>query len=204
VVRSRTFLPKFLLALMVLALVVYLARSWWLAELGWALVHNESPAKADAILVLGGDDYGHRILKAAELARAGYSHVIVVSGPPGFYGAHECDLAIPFAVRHGYPSEWFLPAPNESHSTEEEAVFLLGFMRNRGAHSILVVTSNYHTRRSWNVYTTEERATGYAPAMRVVAAPDQFFTPDAWWRSREAKKTFFVEWMKTFAWKVGM
>jgi hypothetical protein len=42
------------------------------------------------------------------------------------------------------------------------------------------------------------------PAMRTVAAPDQFFRPDSWWRNREAQKTVFFEWSKTVATALGI
>jgi len=201
--RFRSFL-KILTTVAAIGLVLFLARSWWLTAMGRALVRDDGPAQADAMVVLAGDDYGNRILKAAELARAGYAHVILVSGPPGFYGNHECDLAIPFAVRHGYPEEWFVHAPNETHSTREEGAFLLGELRRRNARSFLLVTSNYHTGRASQIFTAEERATGYFPVMHVVAAPDRFFQPDSWWREREARKIAFNEWLKTIAWKLGI
>jgi hypothetical protein len=31
----------------------------------------------------------------------------------------------------------------------------------------------------------------------MVASPDEFFTPDRWWRNREARKVFLLEWTKT-------
>jgi hypothetical protein len=40
--------------------------------------------------------------------------------------------------------------------------------------------------------------------MRVVAAPDEFFRPDSWWRSRQAQKTVFAEWCKTIASAFGI
>ena len=35
--------------------------------------------------------------------------------------------------------------------------------------------------------------------MRVIAAPDENFHWDSWWRSREAQKIFYMEWSKTIA-----
>ena len=37
----------------------------------------------------------------------------------------------------------------------------------------------------------------------VIAAPDQYFSPDGWWNNREGRKTFVIEWMKTVAEMVG-
>src|SRR5579871_220112 len=78
-----------------------------LGAIGGYLVHEQAPQKADLALVLGGDGSGRRILRAAELVRQGYTPVVLVSGPGGAYGLHECELAIAFAVRAGYPESYF-------------------------------------------------------------------------------------------------
>ena len=38
----------------------------------------------------------------------------------------------------------------------------------------------------------------------MVAAPDEFFTTNGWWRTREGRKIFFLEWTKTLTSLVGM
>jgi hypothetical protein len=40
--------------------------------------------------------------------------------------------------------------------------------------------------------------------MRVIAAPDEFYRWDSWWRIREAQKIFFLEWSKTVSSYLGM
>ena len=81
-----------------------MAHALWLPWLGYLLIHDDGPAKADMAVVLAGDFYGHRIEKAAELVRAGYVPAALVSGPAGMYGNYESDLAIPYIVRKGYPA----------------------------------------------------------------------------------------------------
>jgi uncharacterized SAM-binding protein YcdF (DUF218 family) len=200
--RSRTKIS--LLALAILLAAGVLARSRWLPALGYALVHDDGPAKADLVVVLGGDYYGLRILKGAELVRQGYAPAALVSGPSGFYGAYECDLAIPFAVRHGYPREYFIPFPNQALSTREEAALVGPELRRRNVRSFLLVTSDYHTARAARLYRAAWRAAGGGPAMRVVAAGDEFFRPDSWWRTRQGQKVFFMEWCKTIASAFGI
>jgi uncharacterized SAM-binding protein YcdF (DUF218 family) len=202
--RRRSKTKIFLLALAVLLAAGVLARSWWLPALGYALVHDDGPAKADLVVVLAGDTYGLRILKGAELVRQGYAPAALVSGPSGFYGVYECDLAIPFAMRHGYPREYFIPFPNQALSTREEAGLVLAELRRRNVRSFLLVTSDFHTARAGRIYRAALRAAGGGPAMRVASAADEFFRPDSWWRTRQAQKTFFVEWCKTIASVIGI
>ncbi|MBZ5626003.1 MAG: YdcF family protein [Acidobacteriia bacterium] len=171
--------------------------------LGHALIRDEGPTKAEIAVVLAGDDTGHRIEKGAELVRAGYVPAVLVSGPP-YYDVHECDLAIAFAVRKGYPAGWFIALPNPTLSTRQEAWFILQELRRRAIHSFLLVTSDYHTARAARIYRAVERAMGGGPDMRVVAAPDEYFREASWWRNREGQKTVFFEWSKTLATALGM
>jgi uncharacterized SAM-binding protein YcdF (DUF218 family) len=181
-----------------------LAHRLWLPWFGYALIHEDGAGKAEIAVVLAGDFNGHRILKAGELVRAGYVPAALVSGPAGMYGVHECDLAIPFAVRHGYPAEYFIPFRNPAMSTREEARDVLAELRRRNIRSFLLLTSDYHTARSRRIYLATEREQGGGPDFRTVSSPDQYFRADSWWHTRESQKTVFFEWCKTFATAAGL
>jgi uncharacterized SAM-binding protein YcdF (DUF218 family) len=182
-------------ALALAALLVWAAHRPLLRAAGEFLVEAHPPVPADMVLVLAGDGFGDRILKGAELVREGWAPKVLVSGPDGSYGLYECDLAIPFAVRAGYPEEYFLHFENTARSTREEAHMAARELRRRGVRRVLVVTSDYHTRRSARMYAQA------APDLEVtvVAAPSRDFTPDGWWRSRQGQKLFLYEWLKTIA-----
>jgi uncharacterized SAM-binding protein YcdF (DUF218 family) len=198
-VAVRLFRFRFLLFTAALVILLFLTRSWWLAGLGYALVHDEGPAKADIAVVLAGDAYGHRIVKGGELVRDGYVPAVLVDGPAGAYGLHESDLAIAFAVRQGFPAGWFIAFPNDVLSTREEAAAVLRELRRRNVNSFLLVTSNYHSARARRLFLAAEHDAGGGPKMRTVAAPDEFFRPDRWWRDRQSQKIAFFEWSKTVA-----
>jgi uncharacterized SAM-binding protein YcdF (DUF218 family) len=161
--------------------------------MGNFLVKAGPPQKADIIVVLAGDGFGHRILKAAELVKEGWAPQALVDGPNGSYGHYECDLAIPFAVAAGYPESYFLHGEFKGRSTKEEALFVAGRLRLMGVKRVILVTSNFHTRRAGKIF---RRATPGVETF-VVAAPDEYFKPDSWWRDREASKTLLLEWEKT-------
>lgn len=186
---------KLLVSLAAIALILYFVREPLMGAIGSYLVQAGEPQKADVVLVLAGDGRGNRILKGAELVREGYAPKVLVSGPGGNYGLHECDLEIPFAVKAGYPESYFIHFENEAHSTREEAQAIVPELRRMGVHRLLLVTSDYHTRRSNNVYREE------APEMNIitVAARDDAFSAHGWWKNREGRKTALYEWMKTVA-----
>ena len=198
--KTRRSLGLNLAILASVLVVIALTHSLWMGWMGAFLVEGESPSRADLIVVLAGDLYGRRILKGAELVKEGYAPYVLVSGPGGLYGLHESDLAIPFAVKHGFPASWFIAFPNESHSTDEEARAIWPELRKRNVHRVLVVTSDYHTRRA--LHTLRARWPGINTCM--VAAPDEYFSAYSWWHTREGRKTFFLECSKTLASMVGM
>ncbi len=180
------------------ALAIFHAQ--WLPLLGQFLVTAEAPRKADAIFVLGGDHFGERIIHAAQLVRQGYAPKVYVSGPAGIFDHYESDLSIEFAQKRGYSDVPFVPLQNECKSTRDEAERYMPEFRSLGFKHVLVVTSNFHTRRAGRIM----RTAGAEPAIHMIAAPARDFRPEDWWRRRQDQKTLFMEWSKTFANWIGM
>ena len=195
--RSRF---RWLLAVLFLVALALIASRVWLALLGGFLVKADAPARADMVVVLAGDPSGNRILTAADLVRRGLAPQALVSGPGDIYGHYESDLAIAFATRHGYPESYFIALPNDSRSTVSEADVVVAELRRRKVHRVDIVTSNYHTRRAGSIYRSKAKDL----EIHMVSAPDRFFEPGSWWKNRDARKTFAIEWMKTFATWLGM
>ena len=194
--RGRRF-QFTLLALLLLVAVAYLARDVWLRALGSALVHDEGAAHAEIAVVLAGDSWGYRLIKAAELVRQGFVPRVLVSGPPAFYNVNEADAAIQYAIGKGYPAEWFIPVYHTALSTREEAIAVLDALQQRNIHSALLVTSSYHSARAGRIFRGVERQRGGGPNLRVVVSGDRFFTASNWWHNREGRKIAFMEWTKT-------
>jgi uncharacterized SAM-binding protein YcdF (DUF218 family) len=202
-VQSKSLIRRWwpgLLLLVVLPLIALVLRGQILGALGAYLVHADSPQKSDAALVLAGDGWGARMLTAAQLARDGYVPKVLVSGPDGAYDIHECDLAIPFAVKRGYPESYFVHMENSARSTLGEAQALLPEIRRMGVKRIIIVTSNFHTRRAGKIY----RKLAPDLTITVLAAPDRDFTADGWWHKREGQKIFLMEWEKTVGNWIGL
>ena len=190
--------PFIILAALIVVAVI--TRTLWLGALGAFLIQADQPAHADYAVVLGGDAWGHRIIKGAELVRQGFVRKALISGPPGCYGIVESELAVNFAVKKGYPADYFVQFPHRALSTQAEARVLVPELRRLGAHSFLLVTSDYHTRRAGHYF--RQLADGLD--MCVIAAPDEYFRWNSWWRNREAQKIFYMEWSKTVASLFGL
>ncbi len=180
--------------------LLLLTHQLWLRSIGSFLVSAQAPFKADMVVVLAGDAQGNRILTGAQLVREGYAPKALVSGPCCCYGHPESELAIEFAIRHGYPADRFLAFPIRGNSTLEEGREIVPELDRLRVGRFIIVTSNYHTRRAASVYgrlVPRDR-------FRVVAAPDAVFRPNDWWRTRDGRKQCFLEWTKTLASWAGL
>ncbi len=177
----------------------WLARGTWLPPIGGALVGGQPPEKAEVAVVLAGDPHGRRLMRAVELARQGWVKRVLVSGPMALYGVNEADLAIQFAVRQGVKRELLEPLPIVARSTMAEAQAVDRKLRERGVKRALIVTSNYHTRRARAIFDYYG-----SPGIRylVAEAPDEYFRPQDWWRSREARSVVYLEYSKFLNWWV--
>lgn len=191
---------RWLVAVALVMILVLVTYPIWLTALAGYLVHSDAPVPAEMIVVLAGDFTGSRILTAGGLVRQGFAAKALISGPAGVYGIYESDLAIALAVRNGYPASYFVAFPNESKSTASESEAVITELRRLHVHRIDLVTSNFHTRRAARIFRSK------APDMEVhvVAAPDRYFTTNGWWKEREGRKTFLMEWMKTVGSWLGM
>ncbi len=195
--RGRGCFVVLFLILVVLTAVWFL-RAPILTAIGNSFIENDGPQKADAIVVMGGDDYGTRIVKAAQLAEVGYAPYVIVSGPP-ILGEHESDITIHYAEEKGYPASLFRPLTNECNSTRSETALIGKYLKSQGIHKILLVTSNYHTGRAAHLMRIQNPWLWVV----VVPAPDRYFTADGWWKTRGGQKTFFFEAMKRVVTKLG-
>jgi uncharacterized SAM-binding protein YcdF (DUF218 family) len=187
-------------AVVLVFVLAWLLRHPLMTFAGGLLVKTDEPSKADAIVVLGGDSFGTRILKAAELAKAGLAPTVWVSGPLNLMG-HDSDGDILYAENHGYPADLFHPVflDADADSTKGEALLIGKELRAKGMHHVIVVTSDYHTRRArylWHKLNPWLQ-------VEVVSAPDPYFTPQTWRKTRQGQKIFLIEWLKTISSHLG-
>jgi len=185
-------LKKKLPALIAIALlaVIALTSGYWLAAYGRYLVVDESPRRCDAIIVLSGEAVP-RVAKAVEMYKGGYSNLIIMTGGGRLTSRlTEADLMYMEAVELGVPPSAVL-LENRSESTYENAVNTKKIVLDRGIKSILLVTSNYHTRRSRFVFKRVFKGT--AVEIVTVSAPDPKFSPSSWWKKHEGQQKALTE-----------
>lgn len=182
-----------LLCLAALLFLIYLARHPLMRYLGEYWVIDEPAAHADAILVLSDDNfYGDRATRAAELSRQQVAPVVVASGRKLRPNAGIAELIEHDLIERGVPKEKILRFDNDSNDTIDEAESLEDLAKQKHWSSVIIVTSNYHTRRARYIY---DRIFPAQTAVSVASARDADFDPERWWQKKKSIKLFAHEFL---------
>lgn len=187
-------LRKALVVLAVIAIIFligYATVGYWLSSYGHYLVVDEEPRKCDTIVVLSGGGNVSRVTKGVELYQKGYSSRIIMSGGGNVTSKFkEADLMSMEAQDQGVPFTSIL-LESESKSTYDNAVYVKNIIQRYNLKSILLVTSNYHTRRA--KYIFEEVFKNTSVEIITVSAPDSEFSPSTWWKNHEGQQRALTE-----------
>ena len=93
-------------------------------------------------------------------------------------------------ISRGVPETAVVRFAHYGEDTRGEAAAVSQLVASKGWKRIIVVTSNYHTRRARYIC---EREFPPGTTLRLVAARDTDFDPDSWWEHRTGVKIFAHE-----------
>jgi uncharacterized SAM-binding protein YcdF (DUF218 family) len=183
---------RWLLLLGLLGLLLYTTRAPLLRAFAACWVVDDPLVKSDAIVVLGGDSpEGERVQQAVRLYRDGWAPRIVLSGPPLRRYLSEGDLMEREALELGAPKEALMVLRHGAMYTLAEMLELRKYFLAHNLHQVIVVTSNFHTRRVRMI--GRALMPQYGIQMRTVGAPSPLFDQAHWWESRRGLSTMFLE-----------
>jgi len=195
-IRSSHRLRRILRLSIILGLctgMIYLGASSALSGLGRLLVRDEPPPPADAVVVLnGGVEYYPRLIAAAALYGNGLAAQVVINGnrkvdalrrleAMGYErGCPWHDEGVRILTLLGVPTEKIMTVSAEdAYDTISEARAVAPLLINNGMRRIIITTSGYHTRRAGHIW---ERLYGKELDVSTVAAREDAYDPDGWWR----------------------
>ena len=178
--KKRWVTMTALAAVLVVLIIMFL-------NLGNFLAVSEDPVKSDVIIVLAGDT-GDRTAYAIKLLKEGYADKLLFTGCVVSTGVMKRQ-----ALEAGL-SEDSLILEDNSESTYENVVNSKALMLEYGYQSAIVVTSDYHMRRSRLVFKKAFRDTD----IRLVycSAANGDFTPAKWWTNGYGFKLVLSEYVK--------
>jgi uncharacterized SAM-binding protein YcdF (DUF218 family) len=182
----NTFVALLFLALFCVAL--YLARHPLMRFAAEGLVVEDKLEKSDAIILLSDDNfYADRATRAAELYRQNLAATVVASGIRLRPYAGISELMTHDLIERGVPKERIVPFPQDADDTREEAEALKTLVAQKGWKSVIIVTSNYHTRRARYIF---RKVFPSDVKIAMASARDADFDPSNWYQHRRAVKRF--------------
>jgi hypothetical protein len=182
------------LRLIVLFLVVVFAA---LASQAARFLVVDEPEKSDAIVVLAGETKV-RPARALELLRQGMAPRVFMNAETRdlIYDQRLIDIAQKY-VNSLPEANRVSVCPIVGFSTNAEADDVSRCLQPLGAHRMLIVTSEFHTRRALMIF--RHRLPQYQINVAAARNPAQF--GEAWWTNREWAKVTFDEWSKMLWWE---
>jgi len=179
-------------------LIVLIALALFLFSTSGHFLIVNRPQHADAMVVLAGET-DRRPALGLQLLQQGYAPRMVLDVPANAKIYDETMLQISQQyVRELPQAQSVIICPIYGLSTKAESQDVSECLRTLGIHSILVVTSDYHTRRALSTFRHE------LPGMQISVAaatdPQQF--GGAWWQHRQWAKLNFDEWLRLVWWHV--
>ena len=186
------FLIKAGLAFCVIVLILL-----GLPHAGAALVVNQ-PQPSDVILMLAGDVNDTRYWKGIELLRVSYASQMLVDARTDAisYGRTPAELMEDF-IRRSAGGLAVHVCPIRGTSTLQELQSAAACLQPT-PHSILLVTSDFHTRRALSI--ARKAYPGYS--WSVAAANNGLLSAPRWWTDRGIAKDVFLEWQKMVWWEL--
>jgi uncharacterized SAM-binding protein YcdF (DUF218 family) len=158
----------------------------------------DTPRRSDAILVLAGET-DRRPQRALELLSQGYAHRVVLDVPNNakLYEFTQIELAQKYIQDLPQAAAISICAI-DGLSTKDEAKEAEKCLQREDAKSVLIVTSDFHTRRALEIFRREFPGREFS----VAAARNDEGFGSRWWTHRQWAKTFVDEWLRLIWWKV--
>ena len=157
----------------------------------------DDPQHSDAIVVLAGETKV-RPARALQLLHQGMAqHVFLdVVAREQIFDQSLTVLAQKYAAALPEASRVSV-CPITGFSTNAESDDVNSCLQSAGVHTVLIVTSEFHTRRALTIF--RRRLPQYQFSVAAAYDPTQF--GNAWWRNREWAKVTLDEWMKLGWWE---
>jgi hypothetical protein len=175
---------------------VLLAIAVFLGNAGKMLV-VDAPESSDLIVVLAGET-DRRPALAIELLKRGYARKIILNVPAQAKVFESSELQLAQKYIQTLPQAGVISiCPIEGLSTRDEARDAEKCLAREEGRRVLLVTSDFHTRRALNIFRKEIPGKVFS----VAAARDDTQFGAKWWAHRQWAKTFLDEGLRWVWWK---
>lgn len=157
----------------------------------------DAPLHSDVILVLAGET-DRRPQRALELLAQGYGRRMLLDVPADAKVYEFTEIQLAQSYIQALPQAASINiCPINGLSTKDESKDAEKCLASEGGKSVLIVTSDFHTRRALSIFRREVPGHEYS----VAAARDETQFGVKWWTHRQWAKTLLDEWLKLVWWK---
>ena len=175
-----------LIVAVLLFAVLYVARHPIFRLIGEGWLVEDTLERSDAILVLSDDNfYADRVTRAAQIYRQGLAPIVIASGRRLRPYAGLAELMEHDLIERGVPKDKIMRVAHDADNTREEAKALALVAKQKKWRSVIIVTSNYHTRRARYIFS---HVFPKEISIRIAGASDGDFDPERWWEKRISVK----------------
>jgi len=180
-----------------LAFILLGALSIGLAAKAGSFLVVDAPRSSDVILVLAGET-NHRPERALQLLAQGFGRRIVLDVPTNAKIYEFTQMQLAQGYLHDLPPATAISlCPIDGLSTRDEAKDVATCLASGDRERVLIVTSDFHTRRALSILRHEIPGHEYS----VAASRDEEQFGVRWWTHRQWAKTFVDEWLRLIWWK---
>jgi hypothetical protein len=139
-----------------------------------------------------------RPARGADLLSRGYAPIMILNVPDveKVYGWSQPELASRF-IQHLPHAERIRICPILGRSTKTESSDVRSCLQGVPGKRILLVTSDFHTRRALSIFSKQDPNHSYT----IAAAFDPREFGVDWWQRRQWAKTNFYEWIRLLWWE---
>lgn len=151
-------------------------------------VYSQPPEPADVILILGGWDSKFRVEHGVDLYKGGYASKILISEGFSICEIKAADIMKEYAQKLGVPANDIL-IEKDSQDTEENATMVKNILDAHGFKKIILVTADYHSRRSAKVFSNV-----LGPDYQIISNPAIIYGQEDWqnWCKQERLREFVL------------
>lgn len=194
--NDREMVKNLARAKLIFVMILIGAALVFAANAGRILVQNNAQ-RSDVIVVLAGEtDY--RPALALQLLDQSYGHRILLDVPAAAQLYNISQLQIAQQYVNSLPESHSIDiCPIEGLSTKAESHDVAKCLAHEPGTRILIVTSDFHTRRALSIFRHELPGKTFS----VAAAHDSTQFGTEWWKHREWAKTCFDEWLRLAWWE---
>ena len=188
-----------------IAFFLFLIAAFLISSLGTFLVRQDKLEKADAMVILMGN-VPDRATEAYDIYKEAYAREIIVVTPQNNSSKRSRKKKTPLerqtALKKAlmdmdFLSENITILPGDAKNTYEEAVAVRKYLYNNpGLDTLILVTSNYHSRRASITFEKELSLLNRPTVLISRPSKYSYFNSKGWWKDNKSFKIVFYENLK--------